>query len=62
MKRTCLYACLAALTMLAACGTNTSGDPLVVKTEAGTIHGFMDEEIYAFAGIPYCKAERFMPP
>lgn len=48
--------------MLAACGTNTSGDPLVVKTEAGTIHGFMDEEIYAFAGIPYFKAERFMPP
>ena len=43
--------------MLAACGTNTSGDPLVVNTEAGTIHGFMDEEIYAFAGIPYCKAE-----
>ena len=47
---------------LVACGPKTPSDPLVVKTEAGTIHGFMDEDIYAFAGIPYCKAERFMPP
>ena len=62
MKRTCLFACLAALTALVACGPKTPSDPLVVKTEAGTIHGFMDEDIYAFAGIPYCKAERFMPP
>ena len=53
---------LAALALLTACAPKTPADPLVVKTEAGTIHGFMDEDIYAFAGVPYCQAERFMPP
>lgn len=61
MKKNYLLACMAALALVA-CGPKTPSDPLVVKTEAGTIHGFMDEDIYAFAGIPYCKAERFMPP
>ena len=61
MKRIFLYTCLAALATLSACAPKVE-DPLVVKTQAGTVHGFMDEDIYAFAGIPYCKAERFMPP
>lgn len=34
----------------------------VVKTTAGDISGIVDDGIYTFKGIPYAKAERFMPP
>lgn len=33
-----------------------------VKTSYGTIQGYLDDGIYTFKGIPYAKAERFMPP
>lgn len=61
MKRILLFVSLAAAALLSACSPKAQ-DPLVVKTQAGTVHGFMDGDIYAFAGIPYCQAERFMPP
>ena len=34
----------------------------VVSTTYGIIQGYIDDDIYAFKGIPYAKAERFMPP
>ncbi|HYQ59247.1 MAG TPA: carboxylesterase family protein [Draconibacterium sp.] len=34
----------------------------VVSTEYGKVRGYIDDGIYAFKGIPYAKAERFMPP
>lgn len=34
----------------------------VVKTSAGEVSGSLNENVYAFKGIPYAKAERFMPP
>lgn len=34
----------------------------VVSTKYGKIRGYIDGGIYAFKGIPYAKAERFMPP
>ena len=34
----------------------------VVKTTYGTISGSIDDSIFTFKGIPYAKAERFMPP
>ena len=34
----------------------------VVKTTFGVISGSIDDGIFAFKGIPYAKAERFMPP
>lgn len=34
----------------------------VVKTTSGDISGVNDEGIFTFKGIPYAKAERFMPP
>ncbi|MBR5069115.1 MAG: carboxylesterase/lipase family protein [Bacteroidales bacterium] len=37
-------------------------DPLVVKTQSGTIIGTMQEGTMAFLGIPYARVERFMPP
>ncbi|WP_375325210.1 carboxylesterase/lipase family protein [Flagellimonas sp. GZD32] len=34
----------------------------VVSTEYGKVRGFIDDGIFSFKGIPYAKAERFMPP
>ena len=34
----------------------------VVPTKYGKVRGYIDDGIYAFKGIPYAKAERFMPP
>ena len=34
----------------------------IVSTESGTVAGYIDHGIYNFKGIPYAKAERFMPP
>jgi para-nitrobenzyl esterase len=46
-----------------------AGDPLiasskvaVVDTESGQIQGFIHHGIYTYRGIPYAKADRFMPP
>jgi para-nitrobenzyl esterase len=35
---------------------------LVVKTTSGDVSGSFNDSVYAFKGIPYAKAERFMPP
>jgi len=37
-------------------------DIAVVATDYGSVRGYIDDGIYAFKGIPYAKAERFMPP
>lgn len=37
-------------------------DPFTVKTTNGLVRGFEEEGTLAFKGIPYAKAERFMPP
>jgi len=34
----------------------------VVKTTYGTISGIIEDGILAFKGVPYAKAQRFMPP
>lgn len=41
--------------------TNQNQNP-VVKTTSGIISGSIDDSIYTFKGVPYAKAERFMPP
>lgn len=41
--------------------TNQNQDP-VVKTTFGDISGSIDDGIFTFKGIPYARAERFMPP
>jgi para-nitrobenzyl esterase len=40
---------------------NNDQEP-VVKTTSGEILGSYNDSVYAFKGIPYAKAERFMPP
>lgn len=42
-------------------GTTNNEEP-VVKTSAGEVSGSYNNSVYAFKGIPYAKAERFMPP
>ncbi len=34
----------------------------IVKTSYGSISGSFDDGVFSFKGIPYAKAERFMPP
>ncbi|MEO8861805.1 MAG: carboxylesterase family protein [Ginsengibacter sp.] len=40
----------------------TGNNIAVVATQYGKVRGYIDDDIYAFKGIPYAKAERFMPP
>lgn len=39
-----------------------SSSDAVVQTEAGKVAGYLEDGIYKYKGIPYVKAERFMPP
>lgn len=61
----------AAAMLLCACKTNqqgavqgpiTTGDDCIVQVSSGKILGYNDAGIYTFKGVPYAKAERFMPP
>ncbi|HYQ58772.1 MAG TPA: carboxylesterase family protein [Draconibacterium sp.] len=56
---------------LLVCGSLCYGQPgpmeageniAVTSTKYGKVRGYIDDGIYAFKGIPYAKAERFMPP
>ena len=40
----------------------TSAASTVVETVNGKVAGYIDNGIYTYKGIPYAKAERFMPP
>lgn len=49
--------------------TVPTGSPLVtgnqtalVKTESGSVRGYIHDGIYTYKGIPYAKADRFMAP
>jgi para-nitrobenzyl esterase len=48
---------------LASCSqvSKQSQEP-IVKTTYGSISGSVEEGVFSFKGIPYAKAERFMPP
>lgn len=75
MKKTWISLALAAA-LAAACGTAASqkGGPetapraivsdetTIAQTRYGKVQGYRDGDIYTFKGIPYAKAERFMPP
>jgi para-nitrobenzyl esterase len=39
----------------------TSAKAATVQTVSGPVAGYVDDGVYTFKGIPYAKAERFMP-
>lgn len=39
-----------------------SSETAITETESGKVGGFLQDGIYIYKGIPYAKAERFMPP
>ncbi len=41
--------------------TNNNQEP-VIRTTSGDVSGSFNDSVFAFLGIPYAKAERFMPP
>ena len=40
----------------------TSAKASTVSTQSGPVCGYVDDGVYIYKGIPYGKAERFMPP
>ena len=42
--------------------TPSDNEEPVVKTTSGLVSGTLNDSVFAFKGIPYAKAERFMPP
>ncbi len=40
----------------------TSTEATQVELKSGSIAGYIDRGVYIYKGIPYAKAERFMPP
>ena len=66
-----LFIAMAAAWLLCACengrqgagsGPITTGEDCIVAVSSGKIMGYNDAGIYTFKGVPYAKAERFMPP
>lgn len=44
-------------------GPILSGENIAVtSTKYGKVRGYIDDGIFAYKGIPYARAERFMPP
>ncbi len=70
MKKQLLFTIIAFSLMIAAGASAqqnpgpilTGKDIAVVSTKYGKVRGYVDDGIYTFKGIPYAKAERFMPP
>ena len=44
------------------CSGAKESQEAIVETTAGTLSGEIEDSIFIFKGIPYAKAERFMPP
>src|SRR5690349_14627077 len=54
---------IAACLLLTSCNQPADKNQgLVVQTSYGKVSGYSEDSISVFKGIPYAKAERFMPP
>ena len=48
---------------LTSCNLKTiNNQEQVIRTTSGDVSGSFNDSVFAFLGIPYAKAERFMPP
>lgn len=41
---------------------SASSNIAVTQTQYGKVGGYLENNVFTFKGIPYAKAERFMPP
>ncbi len=58
-----LFFLIAAGYCLTSCNLKTTNNQEpVVRTTSGDVSGSLNDSVFAFMGIPYAKAERFMPP
>jgi para-nitrobenzyl esterase len=57
-----LFSITAVFCCIACNPKTTSNQEPIVKTTSGEISGSFRDSVYAFKGIPYARAERFMPP
>ncbi|WP_319501153.1 carboxylesterase family protein [uncultured Draconibacterium sp.] len=62
VKVTFFFALIAGFCFTACNPKPNNNQQPVIKTTSGTISGSINDSVYAFKGIPYAKAERFMPP
>jgi para-nitrobenzyl esterase len=63
MKHFTGFFLIAILVSLLGCNSKTTQNQNpVVNTTSGKVSGTIDDSIFSFKGIPYAKAERFMPP
>jgi len=68
MKRSIILALALALPTASSAQQHLTGpieageDLAVVSTTNGDVRGYIDDGVFAFRGIPYAQAERFMPP
>jgi para-nitrobenzyl esterase len=66
MKQVLNLSCFCFITVglfFASCNQKTNqNEDAVVTTTSGPVSGTIDDGIFTFKGIPYAKAERFMPP
>ncbi|WP_372652449.1 carboxylesterase/lipase family protein [Draconibacterium sp.] len=62
VKVTFFFALIAGFCLTACKPKPNNNQQPVIKTTSGTISGSINDSVYAFKGIPYAKAERFMPP
>ncbi|HNY24671.1 MAG TPA: carboxylesterase family protein, partial [Bacteroidales bacterium] len=63
----CLWGCSENSTRILPGGTHSgsvvaSAGQAVIITKYGKVAGYLDGGLYIFKGIPYARAERFMPP
>lgn len=63
VPRVIFFCLITTVFCLSGCKQNTkNNEEAVVKTTSGDVSGSFSEGVYAFKGIPYARAERFMPP
>ena len=39
-----------------------TNEQTIAQTIYGKVQGYLDGDVFTFKGIPYAKADRFMPP